>query len=177
MNCTSITPIQWTYNDAMFLYRAPSMYNSTHEQVWVDRTNGHVRASQLFFRPYSNATAAMYEPECEPFNTCNNDQFSFKAYLGRWLGRTTVAAPFTANTILPTLQTSAVTASRSCCGGSDASKRLAAQNGTLAAGTGPGVLGNNTARWKWCSRYWSRKGGVPIIGSLSEPDRMQISAT
>jgi mannan endo-1,6-alpha-mannosidase len=88
-NCTSITLIQWTYNVTMFLYGAASMYNLTHEQVWINGTNGLVQASQVFLWPYSNATVVMYEQAFEPHDFCNNDQFSFKANLGRWLDRTT----------------------------------------------------------------------------------------
>lgn len=67
----------------------------------------------------------MYEATCER-NTggqggepCNTDQRSFKAYLSRWLAATTLLAPWTADTIMPLLRTSALAAAQSCSGGSD----------------------------------------------------------
>jgi len=51
--------------------------------------------------------------------SCNTDQRSFKAYLSRWLAATTLLAPWTADTIMPLLQSSALAAAQSCSGGSD----------------------------------------------------------
>lgn len=118
-NCSPVTPIQWTYNVGIFMYGAANMYNLTGQQEWLDRTNGLIQASKEFFWPEGNASAAMYEAACEPYNTCDNDQYSFKAYLGRWLGKTTIVAPSTAEAIYPLLQTSATAAAQSCSGGSD----------------------------------------------------------
>lgn len=118
-NCSPVTRIQWSYNVAIFMYGAANMYNMTTQQQWLDRTNGLVQASSVFFWPNGNASDAMYEPACEPYNTCDNDQFSFKAYLGRWLGKTTILAASTADTIYPLLQTSAIAAAQSCSGESD----------------------------------------------------------
>lgn len=118
-NCSPVSPIQWTYNVGIYMYGAATMYNLTGQQGWLDRTNGLIQASKAFFWPESNSSAAMYEPACEPYNTCDNDQYSFKAYLGRWLGQTTILAPSTAEAIYPLLQTSATAAAQSCSGGSD----------------------------------------------------------
>lgn len=59
----------------------------------------------------------MTEYACEPSANCNKDQRSFKAYLARWLAVSVQLAPFTANTIVPWLQTSAGAAFKVCSGG------------------------------------------------------------
>lgn len=61
----------------------------------------------------------MVEIACEPQGTCNNDQPSFKAYLSRWMAAATQLAPFTADFILPKLQSSAKAAAAQCTGGTD----------------------------------------------------------
>lgn len=62
----------------------------------------------------------MFEVACEPHHTCNIDQRSFKAYLARFLALTVKMAPFTADSIMPRLRTSAVAAARHCGFGDDA---------------------------------------------------------
>jgi len=59
----------------------------------------------------------MEEQACEQFNTCNNDQLSFKAYFSSWLAGTTTLAPFTAPTINPLLSASAKAAAQQCVAG------------------------------------------------------------
>jgi mannan endo-1,6-alpha-mannosidase len=64
----------------------------------------------------------MYEEACEDVNTvgtCDTDQYSFKAYLSRWMAATTKLAPFTSSYILPLLATSATAAAAQCDGGTD----------------------------------------------------------
>lgn len=66
----------------------------------------------------------MFEAACErgPVGSdqgCNIDQRSFKAYFSRWLAATVQLAPWTADTIMPLLRTSALAAAQSCVGGSD----------------------------------------------------------
>lgn len=56
----------------------------------------------------------MYEVACEPSGNCNVDQQSFKAYLARWMAATTKVAPWTHDTIMPLLQSSAAAAAQSC---------------------------------------------------------------
>lgn len=58
----------------------------------------------------------------EPKGGCNVDQRSFKAYLARFMGLTVKMAPYTADTILPLLETSAVAAAKSCSNGPDSKK-------------------------------------------------------
>jgi mannan endo-1,6-alpha-mannosidase len=58
----------------------------------------------------------MQEQACETINSCNNDQKSFKAYLSRWLAATVKSAPFTSDTIMPLLRSSATAAALQCSG-------------------------------------------------------------
>lgn len=83
--------------------------------MWQSRLQGMLDGSSVFFSP--KAKDVMYEVACEPPGTCNTDNFSFKAYLSRWLTATTKLAPFTADYIMPKLRTSAVAAAAQCTGG------------------------------------------------------------
>ena len=60
----------------------------------------------------------MYEVACEPGGNCDTDQFSFKAYLSRWMAATIKVAPWTEPQIMPKLQASALAAAAQCTGGS-----------------------------------------------------------
>lgn len=59
----------------------------------------------------------MYEVACELINDCQTDQFSFKAYLSRWMTATTQLAPFTHDIIMTRLGASARAAAAQCTGG------------------------------------------------------------
>lgn len=59
----------------------------------------------------------MYEAACEPLNTCDNDQFSFKAYLSRWMAKAAVVYPSIASSVRKHLAASAQAACQSCTGG------------------------------------------------------------
>lgn len=120
-NCSTIENIEWTYNSGMLLYGAASLYNYTNgSQLWSDRVTTLLNnAESVFFNTISNSTGIMVEQACEPSYTCDNDQWSFKAYLGRWMGKTTVVAPFTKEAIMPLLTTSAQAAAQACSGGTD----------------------------------------------------------
>jgi len=61
----------------------------------------------------------MYEPSCEPQGNCNPDQFSFKAYLARWMAKASIVAPYIAPTVLPLLERSAQAAAQACSSGTD----------------------------------------------------------
>jgi mannan endo-1,6-alpha-mannosidase len=71
-----------------------------------------LNATSVFFQ-----NNVMLEVACESNGKCNNDQMSFKAYLSRWLAATTKMAPFTYDTIMPLLQSSATAAAEQCSGG------------------------------------------------------------
>lgn len=61
----------------------------------------------------------MYEAACEPYNTCNNDQYSFKAYLARWMAKAAVVYPSIKDNVRKYLSASAAAAAQSCTGGND----------------------------------------------------------
>ncbi|TVY86053.1 Mannan endo-1,6-alpha-mannosidase, partial [Lachnellula willkommii] len=137
-NCSVLSTQQWTYNNAIFLYGAAVMSsisidnnpsnssanvtaNSTSastESVWLARTKGLLaHATSQFFTPYANATDVMYEWQCEESNSCDLDQYSFKAYLSRWMTETAVLVPSLKPDILALLTPSAQAAALACSGG------------------------------------------------------------
>ena len=118
INCTEIDHDSWSYEPAVYIYGTSILYNYTNgSSMWEKRTTGLLQAAnRTFFSPYKNATDIMYEKQCEPTNSCDNDQFSFKAYLSRWLAKTTIVAPYTEPLIQPLLSASAKAAAQSCSG-------------------------------------------------------------
>jgi mannan endo-1,6-alpha-mannosidase len=119
INCSQLDHTQWSYNVAIFIEGAAALYNLTGADIWMQRTQGLLDAAGIFFSPFPNASNVMYEAACEPYETCNTDQQSFKAYMSRWLAKTSVLAPFTAVNIQPMLEASALAAAASCSGGAD----------------------------------------------------------
>ena len=121
LNCSRMDQVQWTYNGGVYLLGAATMWNQTTgdaQAKWADRVTGLMRANMAFFK-----NGVMFEVACEenanPSAYCNVDQRSFKAYLSRWMAATTKVAPWTADTIMPLLATSAAAAAQQCSGGSD----------------------------------------------------------
>ena len=76
-----------------------------------------LNSSSLFFAPPPSAPNIMWEQACEPHGTCDTDNFSFKAYLSRWMAATTKLAPFTYDFIMLRLKASATAAAAQCSGG------------------------------------------------------------
>lgn len=108
-------------------------------QPWLNRTLGLLsHAETEFFSPFSNATDVMYEPVCSLDWSCNVDQVSFKAYLSRWMGQTSILIPQTASRIRTLLETSAEAAARQC----------ASINGDVKCGT------------RWYMDVWDGTQGV-----------------
>ncbi|KAI1284325.1 cell wall glycosyl hydrolase [Xylaria sp. FL0933] len=112
--CTVISRQQWTYNAGIFLHGAAVMYNATGgSEIWEQRTQGLMtRAVDVFF----NGTGIPVEQSCEPSNQCNNDQQSFKGYLMRWMAASSQMAPFTFDTLMPLVRSSAAAAALQCSG-------------------------------------------------------------
>ncbi|KAH9816356.1 glycoside hydrolase family 76 protein [Teratosphaeria destructans] len=119
INCSQIDHTVWTYTSGALLYGTAMMYNYTNgSQLWENRTTGLLsQAADTFFSPYKNATNIMYETACETLNTCDNDQYSFKAYLSRWMAKSAIVAPYITSLVTELLTTSAEAAARSCSGG------------------------------------------------------------
>lgn len=126
-NCTSKDHNTWTYNSGIYMLGAAAMYNyvsylyihlelpanmsqTNGSTIWKDRVNGIVNASADFFNE-----GVLYEP-CES-GTCNVDQRSFKGYFTRWSAATTQLAPFTKETIMKRISTSANAAVKTCTAG------------------------------------------------------------
>lgn len=114
-NCTQVTPYQWTYNAGAYLLGSAAMYNFTEEKKWKDRVDGLIDGLDVFFK--GNDNNLMTEVACEPANSCNMDQQSFKAYLSRWMAMTVKWYPETADRIMPLLRASSIIAAKQCTGG------------------------------------------------------------
>lgn len=121
INCSTIDHIQWTYNSGMFIYGTAMLYNYTNASpLWEQRTTGLLEnANTTFFNTYTNTTGVIIEEACELHNTCDNDQYAFKGFLGRWLAKAAIVAPFLKPQVLPLLQTTAQAIAISCSGPSD----------------------------------------------------------
>ena len=81
----------------------------------------------------------MVEVACEPQESCNYDQPSFKAYLARWMAATTQIAPFTENFVMKKIRASATGAAGQCSGPPD---------------------GGTTCGRRWYQGSWDNKQGV-----------------
>lgn len=124
LNCTSFDHTLWSYNVAVYLHGAAVLSNVTEEFTgevsnWTTRTIGLVNSSSTFVSPFPNATDVMYEQQCELDWDCNVDQYSFKAYLSRWLAQTSILVPELGPRIRGLLNASAVAAAGVCTGGGD----------------------------------------------------------
>ncbi|KAF2728767.1 glycoside hydrolase family 76 protein [Polyplosphaeria fusca] len=114
--CKDADQLQWTYNYGIMLGGAAYMYNYTNgSSLWADRLSGFLNHTPVFFPKAQNNV--MVEVACEITQKCDVDQWSFKAYLSRWLAISAQLAPFTAPQIMPMLQHSATAAAKQCSGG------------------------------------------------------------
>ena len=94
------------------------MYNYTNgSQVWADRLSGFLKQTQLKFFPTGQGNGTVMVEICEATQKCNVDQWSFKAYLARWLAISAQLAPFTYPTIAPILAANGNAAAQTCTGG------------------------------------------------------------
>ncbi|KAF7594736.1 hydrolase 76 protein [Aspergillus hancockii] len=138
-NCTEFNRLQWTYNSGVYLLGAAAMFNLTNgDPVWKERTQRILEGSDMFF--HHDPPDVMYEQACEPVNTCEVDQRSFKGYLARWMAASTQMAPFTVDFVMPRLRASASAAAKTCTGGPRKS----------------------TCGLKWTSRQWDGNDDVGI---------------
>ncbi|KAL9027238.1 MAG: hypothetical protein Q9196_004211 [Gyalolechia fulgens] len=117
-NCTDVNRQQWTYNAGVYLLGAANMYNYTNgSDIWRERVSLTLNASNNFFFSQS-VPNVMVEMQCEPSNTCDTDNWSFKAYLSRWMAATTKMAPWTYDMVMEKVRASAAGAALQCSGGS-----------------------------------------------------------
>ena len=121
-NCTTLNHAMFSYSLGMILLGSANLANLTNgsdSTLWMTRTIGLLNGTTAFFSPYPNATGIMFETSCEPFNTCDTDQQSFKAYLSRFMAGTALLVPSAYNAVMGVLISSAQAAARSCSGGTD----------------------------------------------------------
>ena len=120
INCTQVNHDQWSYNVGALLLGSAALANinaGNGSPLWTDRTRGLLNAAKMtFFSPYDNATNVLYEQKCEKSSTCDVDQFSFKAYLSRWMVAATQMLPELKGEILDLITPSAEAAALSCSG-------------------------------------------------------------
>ncbi|CCG84333.1 protein of unknown function [Taphrina deformans PYCC 5710] len=149
--CTAINDLQWTYNNGLFLGGAAYMWNYTNgNTTWGDRVEKlMVRTKSDFFG--GTESNIIYEPACEPYDTCNNDQHSFKAYLARNMAYTIQMYPRARAILLPLLASSARAAALACDGNygglnTQCGFKWTWNNGTFDGSTAVGYLvGQNLA--------------------------------
>lgn len=114
-NCTNPDVIQWSYNAGIYMHGASVMYNITtgaEQETWKERLDGIWNETGSAF--FNNSV--MIEQACEGVNLCDVDQQSFKGYLARWMAATTQMAPYTFDTMMPLLRSTATAAAKSCSG-------------------------------------------------------------
>lgn len=134
LNCTQIDRNRWSYNVATLLMGASTMFNyvriylhpkfswlrvvnkfqTNGDPIWQNRTQNLLTNAAGGFFPNG-----IMKEGCEDNvkNPCNVDQRSFKAYLSRWMAATTQMAPFTYDTAIKLLTSSAKAAVAQCVGG------------------------------------------------------------
>jgi mannan endo-1,6-alpha-mannosidase len=116
INCSALDHIGWRYNPSILIHGTATMYNYTNgSTLWQSRTSSLLHSTIRNFYRLPNATNIIYEAACEPYNTCNNDQYSFKAYASRFLAKTAVLAPYTLPAIRNLLTTSAAAGIAEAC--------------------------------------------------------------
>ncbi|KAF5680046.1 DFG5-like protein [Fusarium heterosporum] len=102
-NCTEINKIQLSAGSASLAMGAAFMYNFTDgSNEWRKRTEDITSTTLKFFFK----DGEFKEISCSK-GTCPRDIVTQKALVHRWLAVTTQVAPFTANSVLPVLLTSA----------------------------------------------------------------------
>lgn len=112
-NCTAVDHIQLSNSAGTYIAGVAHMYNiSSGASAWKSALDGLLnRTLDLFF---PNGVAS--EISCEGLGTCSSDMAYYKGFLGHWLADTTQMAPYTAQSILPKLTSSAQAAAKACDG-------------------------------------------------------------
>jgi mannan endo-1,6-alpha-mannosidase len=167
-NCTPVNQLQWTYNTAMMLYGTAVLANITTSDPsspWTARAMGFLTTAQsVFYSPYTNATKVMFEAECETANTCDNDQFSFKAYLSRFLSASARMLPVLAPDIISLMIPTAQAAAQSCSGTvplATGDPWFSGGSGALGGGDAGTQVEGTTCGSRW---WWNGFDGVSGVG-------------
>ncbi|KAF2703785.1 glycoside hydrolase family 76 protein [Pleomassaria siparia CBS 279.74] len=110
--CVEADHTQWTYNYGIMIGGSAYAYALTNgSAIWKTRLQGFLNHTSQFFPADRNGVMVEI---CERSQRCDTDQWSFKAYLSRWLAMAAQLAPFTADQISPTLQHNARAAAQTC---------------------------------------------------------------
>lgn len=210
-NCTDINKAQFSQSSAMITLGAAYMYNvvcsplsssttlltrcqtNTPDSPWKDRVANLTTATLATFFPEGVA----YEISCETRQgSCTRDMINFKGYTHRWLAATSQMAPFTRDTILPVLKTSAEAAVKQCTGGGSGracgfywadgkyvtpkTAGVGEQMGVLAAvesllvGEGVGSSGGSTGGTGGSARGSGNGNGAPGGNTKSAASRREV---
>ncbi|AQZ15333.1 DCW1 (YKL046C) [Zygosaccharomyces parabailii] len=114
-NCSGpVHKYQWTYNQGLLMSGCAYLYKTNGQEKWYNRTEDFVKSSGVF---YNNSI--LYEATCQPYNSCNTDQRSFKAYFTTMLAATAQLIPDLRDQIMGWINTTAQAAAQSCVGGYD----------------------------------------------------------
>jgi mannan endo-1,6-alpha-mannosidase len=130
-NCSgSPQTTRWSYNIAVYLAGSAAMYNVTGSSTWLNVVYRLLEATLPFTASAAGLTnvsgTILVETACEQYSTCDVDQYSFKGYTSRFMGKIlnrwlvqepvhSIAKAF----IQEILVSSAVGAAHSCSGASN----------------------------------------------------------
>jgi mannan endo-1,6-alpha-mannosidase len=112
-NCTDVSKVQYSYVAGTYITGVAHMYNITNgNSKWKTELDGLLNQTLSVF--FGNKAAT--EVVCEKSDTCTVDMMAMKGLLGHWLADAVQMAPYTANTVLPLLASSAQAAANACDG-------------------------------------------------------------
>ncbi|KAH7416754.1 putative cell wall glycosyl hydrolase Dfg5 [Cadophora sp. MPI-SDFR-AT-0126] len=112
-NCSTITKFQFSYVAGTYINGVAYMYNISSgddQKTWKTALDGLLKRNLEVFFPNGIAT----EVSCEGTNSCNTDMLSMKGIFAQNLVDTTKVAPYTSDSILKVLSSSAEAAASGC---------------------------------------------------------------
>ena len=105
-------PTEWSYNSGVWLHGTSILADHSKDPKWDERMRGILnRGMQRFSK-----NGIVFEQLCEPHDTCDDDQRSFKGYYLRWLANVAALHPDLEDRIRPFLKKSAEAAAKACSG-------------------------------------------------------------
>lgn len=117
-NCTELTTTRWSINHGIYLYGAAVMYKQTGLPIWKQHVDGLLAAASSYYFSAPGGKTVVWEPLCDRFGDCNEDQKIFKSSLVRYMYETAVMAPHTSAAIFKLMGDSAKGAANACVGDS-----------------------------------------------------------
>ncbi|KAG5987811.1 hypothetical protein E4U52_007205 [Claviceps spartinae] len=114
--CKQVNKQSFSYTTGIMLYGAAMMAEQTGQDKWAQRTKKLLDEAGRVFFTGKNSTI-MWEPACEPTNTCNYDMITFKAYLSRFMWQTAQIMPSLRAKVDRLLKPTAMAAAATCTGG------------------------------------------------------------